>query len=112
MCPITQLPLFQVSFCPHECFINTKADLGACRKIHDEAIKRQYDEAEYGPGKKRFEEEFLRFTNIMINDVERKIQKGKQRLLQHKGEAAQHHQQQQPQQSLAKVQEQINHLNE
>lgn len=98
---------FQVSFCPHECFINTKADLGACRKIHDDAIKRQYDEAEYGPSKKRYEEEFLRFTNNMIKTVEGKIQKGKQRLQQHKAEAPQ----QQPP-SLTKIQEQINVMNE
>lgn len=100
---------YLVSFCPHECFINTKADLGACRKIHDEAIKKQYDEAEFDSHKKRYEEEFLRFTNNMINDVQRKIEKGKQRLQQQKGELP--HQQQQ-QSALARAQEQINKMNE
>lgn len=97
---------YLVSFCPHECFINTKADLGACRKIHDESIKKQYDEAEFNSSKKRYEEEFIRFTNNMINDVQRKIQKGKQRLQQQQRETA-------PEpNSLAKIQEHINRLNE
>lgn len=83
--------------------------MGACRRIHDEAIKKMYDEAEYGPSKRRLEDEFQRFANNMIIDVDRKIQKGKQRLLQHKGEAAQP-----PQQPnhLSKIQEQLNKMNE
>ena len=28
-----------VQFCPHDLFTNTKADLGACGKIHDDALK-------------------------------------------------------------------------
>lgn len=95
-----------MSFCPHECFVNTKADLGACRKIHDEGIKKLYDEAEYGPSKRRFEDEFHRFANNMIVDVDRKIQKGKQRLLQHKSDAPS------PQQNLSKIQEQLNKMND
>ena len=29
-------------FCPHELFVNTRADLGPCKKIHDEAIRKEY----------------------------------------------------------------------
>ena len=28
-----------VQFCPHDLFTNTKADLGACPKIHDDSLK-------------------------------------------------------------------------
>ena len=28
-----------VHFCPHDLFTNTKADLGTCGKIHDDALK-------------------------------------------------------------------------
>jgi hypothetical protein len=28
-----------VQFCPHDLFTNTKADLGTCGKIHDDALK-------------------------------------------------------------------------
>ena len=31
-----------VQFCPHDLFTNTKADLGACGKIHDDALKVWY----------------------------------------------------------------------
>ena len=31
-----------VQFCPHDLFTNTKADLGACGKIHDDALKVRY----------------------------------------------------------------------
>ena len=29
-------------FCPHELFTNTRADLGPCKNIHDEGIRRDY----------------------------------------------------------------------
>jgi len=29
-------------FCPNELFVNTKADLGPCKKIHDENLRREY----------------------------------------------------------------------
>ncbi|KAK9761789.1 splicing factor, partial [Basidiobolus ranarum] len=70
---------FLVRFCPHELFINTKSDLGPCDKIHEEALKRDYQEAEdrekYG-----YEEEFYEYLQTLINDLDRKIRKGKERL--------------------------------
>ena len=35
-------------FCPHELFVNTRADLGPCKKIHDEAIRKEYQVNYYG----------------------------------------------------------------
>lgn len=70
---------FLVRFCPHELFTNTKADLGPCEKIHDERIRDAY--------RKNvkfecmgYEEDFVRFSQSMIADVERRIKRGRQRL--------------------------------
>lgn len=79
--------------------------MGNCRKLHDDNAKQQYDEAPIA-NKRRYEDEFLRFCNNMINEVDRKIQKGKQRL-QVKGEStpvAPPH--------VSRVQEQVDKLNE
>lgn len=73
---------YLVKFCPHDLFVNTKADLGQCPKLHDDEAKRLYDEEPRNSNKKRqYEDEFLRFCNNMVNEVDRKIQKGKMRLL-------------------------------
>lgn len=54
--------------------------------------------------KRHFEDEFLRFSNHMLNEVDRKITKGKQRLLlMNKGENAPVY--------VSKFQEQLNNLN-
>ncbi|XP_034484373.1 luc7-like protein 3 [Drosophila innubila] len=71
---------YNVKFCPHDLFINTRADLGPCVRIHDEEAKHLYEEARPSQRKRHTEDEFLRFCNVMLHDVDRKIQKGKQRL--------------------------------
>ncbi|XP_065165898.1 luc7-like protein 3 [Atheta coriaria] len=70
---------YLVKFCPHDLFVNTRADLGVCTKIHDEEVKKLFAE---GKSFKKilYQEEFVRFCQSMINDVDRKIIKGKQRL--------------------------------
>lgn len=60
--------------------MNTRADLGPCTKLHDEETKQQYQEATRCPRKIDIENEFIRFITNMINEVDRKIVKGKQRL--------------------------------
>lgn len=72
---------YLVKFCPHDLFVNTRADLGQCPKLHDDEAKRLFEEARYTARKRYYEDEFLRFSNHMINEVDRKIEKGKQRLL-------------------------------
>lgn len=62
-------------------FVNTRADLGQCPKVHDEEAKHLYEEARPSARKRHYEDEFLRFSNHMLNEVDRKITKGKQRLL-------------------------------
>jgi hypothetical protein len=72
---------YMVKFCPHDLFVNTRADLGTCPKLHDDEAKRLFDEARPSLRKTQYQDEFLRFCSNMINEVDRKIQKGKQRLL-------------------------------
>lgn len=94
---------FLVKFCPHDLFVNTRADLGQCPKVHDEEAKRLYEEARPSVRKRHFEDEFLRFSNHMLSEVDRKIAKGKQRLLlMNKGEPAPVY--------VSKFQEQLNNL--
>ncbi|SPP78803.1 luc7-like protein 3 [Drosophila guanche] len=95
---------YNVKFCPHDLFINTRADLGPCARIHDEEAKHLYEEAR--PARKRqYEDEFLRFCNVMLHDVDRKIQKGKQRL------QLMQRDQPPPSQQVSKHQDQLNTLN-
>ncbi|XP_050294571.1 luc7-like protein 3 [Anthonomus grandis grandis] len=72
---------FMVKFCPHDLFVNTRADLGPCLKTHDEEAKKLFEEAKKTHFKKiQYQEDFIRFCTSMLNDVERKIVKGRQRL--------------------------------
>ena len=76
-----------VKFCPHDLFVNTRADLGTCAKVHDEEARKMFSLGRTHR-KVHYQEEFIRFCTTMLNEVERKIQKGKQRLaLSGKGEA-------------------------
>lgn len=96
---------YLVKFCPHDLFVNTRADLGQCPKLHDDEAKRLYVEARPSVRKRNYEDEFLRFSNHMINEVDRKIAKGKQRLqLMNKSSDGS------PPVFVSKFQEQVNNL--
>lgn len=72
---------FMVKFCPHDLFVNTRADLGPCIKTHDEEAKKLFQDAKKNHHKKiQYQEDFIRFCSSMINEVEKKIVKGRQRL--------------------------------
>lgn len=71
--------LYMVKFCPHDLFVNTRADLGQCPKVHDDEVKALYEKSN-SYKKQQYEDEFIRFCQSMLNEVERKIIKGKQRL--------------------------------
>lgn len=68
-----------VKFCPHDLFVNTRADLGACSKVHDDEAKALFAKSN-SYKKQSYEDDFIRFSQSMLNEVERKIAKGKQRL--------------------------------
>uniref|UniRef100_A0A8W8JJ75 Luc7-like protein 3 n=2 Tax=Magallana gigas TaxID=29159 RepID=A0A8W8JJ75_MAGGI len=70
---------FLVNFCPHELFTNTRADLGPCTKLHDEALRKEYTKSSKS-GKMGYEDDFLRFLQGLISDVEKRIRRGHQRL--------------------------------
>jgi len=72
---------FLCQFCPHDLFTNTKADLGACPKIHDDELRRAYLEAPDGYKKQSCQDDFLRFSQRMLNDLGNKIKRAKERLL-------------------------------
>ncbi|CAL4087453.1 unnamed protein product, partial [Meganyctiphanes norvegica] len=70
---------FLVKFCAHDLFTNTKSDLGPCEKIHDEEIKKEFEKAN-SYRRAQFEDEFVRYAESMLTDVDKRIRKGKQRL--------------------------------
>lgn len=65
--------------CPHDLFNNTKADLGACKGLHDEDVRNQFRAL---PAYKRvpYEDEYTRFAQSLIGEIERKIRKSRDRL--------------------------------
>lgn len=70
---------YLVEFCPHDLFVNTRADLGPCTKIHDDELKKQYEKSSRF-GRLGYEEEYERFLRSLLNEVERKIRRGNERL--------------------------------
>jgi len=66
-------------FCPHELFVNTRADLGPCKKIHDEAIRKEYQTSD-DVFKLGYEERFYDFLTDCVVEVERRIKRNKMRL--------------------------------
>ena len=51
---------YLVRFCPHDLFHNTKADLGACPNLHDEAVRCKYEKEAPSYTRTKFEDEFLK----------------------------------------------------
>ncbi|GFS19830.1 LUC7-like protein 3 [Elysia marginata] len=70
---------FLCGFCPHELFTNTRADLGPCNKIHDDLFKKEYEKSSKYE-RCGYEEDFMRFLQSLITDVEKRIRRGHQRL--------------------------------
>lgn len=54
--------------------------MGPCHKVHDDFIKKNYEQNAPRREKMSFEDEFIRFCQTMLNDVERRIKRAKQRL--------------------------------
>jgi hypothetical protein len=66
-------------FCPHDLFVNTRADLGPCNKVHDEQLRAQYEKSSRH-GRLGYEDDYERFLRSLLMDVERKIKRGQERL--------------------------------
>ncbi|VDO24833.1 unnamed protein product [Haemonchus placei] len=72
---------FLVGFCLAEAFRNTKNDLGFCQyPIHDEALKKRYQESNRF-GRLGYEEKYFERLNRLHNEVRRKIEKNEARLV-------------------------------
>jgi len=70
---------FICGFCPSELFTNTKSDLGACNKNHDEGCKQEYQRyrsKEDYP----FEKEFITYLERLVDELDRRIKRGHERL--------------------------------
>ncbi|KAH0859123.1 hypothetical protein HID58_087384 [Brassica napus] len=74
---------YMVRFCPHDLFVNTKSDLGACSRIHDPKLKESFENSprhdSYVP---KFEAELVQFCEKLVNDLDRKVRRGRERLAQ------------------------------
>eukprot|EP00731_Ephydatia_muelleri_P023567 Em0015g1150a len=70
---------FLCGFCPSELFTNTKSDIGPCDKLHDERLKNMYQESERC-GKLGYEDEFLHYLEKLVRDLDRRIERGRERL--------------------------------
>ena len=68
-----------VAFCPSQLFTNTKSDLGACDKIHNDRLKERYQKVQ-DKNKYPYEAEFYDYLNKLISDLSRKIRQGNGRL--------------------------------
>jgi hypothetical protein len=65
--------------CPHELFTNTRSDLGPCPNLHDDDVKEAYDKCE-DKWKYPYEKDFMARMQKMVSDLDRRIDKGHQRL--------------------------------
>jgi hypothetical protein len=65
--------------CPHDLFVNTKADLGPCTKVHDDELRKQYEQSSRY-SKCGYEDDYERFLRSLLNDVEKKIKRNQERL--------------------------------
>lgn len=66
-------------FCPHDLFPNTKADLGLCRKIHDDKLVEEYRKSTRFE-RVGYESEMCDFLLELISDVDKRIKRGHARL--------------------------------
>jgi len=71
---------YLVNFCPNSLFTNTKADIGPCNLVHDDYLRKEYQTKATNREKRAFEDEFVRFCQHQLNEVDRKIKRAKQRL--------------------------------
>lgn len=60
-------------------FVNTKADLGICNLIHDEPLKREYQQSSRYE-KMGYEETWVEELEKIVGEVDKKIKRGHQRL--------------------------------
>lgn len=72
---------YLVGNCPHDLFTNTKNELGPCSKVHNEALKTEYNDAS-DEQKRRwgFDFDYMRDMQHHIDSCNRKIDSAQRRL--------------------------------
>jgi hypothetical protein len=71
--------LFIQGFCPHDLFTNTKSDLGLCKKLHDEACKREWASCE-DKSRYSYPSDMLKHLERLINDMDIKMERQQAKL--------------------------------
>lgn len=70
---------FLVKFCPHDLFVNTRANLGVCTKVHCDKAKAQFNKASIR-SKMHYEDKFVAFSTRIFDAIKRRIKISKQEL--------------------------------
>lgn len=74
---------YMIRFCPHDLFVNTRSDLGACPKIHDPKLKESFEKSpRHDSHVPKFEAELAHFCEKLVSDLDRKVRRGRERLEQ------------------------------
>ncbi|KAL5728278.1 hypothetical protein ACHQM5_001385 [Ranunculus cassubicifolius] len=74
---------YMIRFCPHDLFVNTRSDLGACPKIHDPKLKESFESSpRHDSHVPKFEAELFQFCEKLVMDLDRKVRRGRERLAQ------------------------------
>ncbi|CAA3005768.1 luc7 3 [Olea europaea subsp. europaea] len=72
-----------VRFCPHDLFVNTRSDLGACPKVHDLKLKESFEKSpRHDSHVPKFEAELAHYCEKLVADLDRKVRRGRERLAQ------------------------------
>ncbi|KAI8540269.1 hypothetical protein RHMOL_Rhmol09G0249900 [Rhododendron molle] len=72
---------YMVRFCPHDLFVNTRSDLGACPNIHDPKLKESFEkDPRHDAYVLRFEAELAHFCEKLVMDLDRRVRRGRERL--------------------------------
>jgi hypothetical protein len=73
--------LFIQGFCPNDLFTNTKSDLGLCKKLHDEACKREWNSSdEKEKSRYPYPSDMLKHLERLISEMDVKMEKQQAKL--------------------------------
>ncbi|CAI0404822.1 unnamed protein product [Linum tenue] len=76
-------PYYMARFCPHDLFVNTKSDLGACDRVHDPKLKESFEKSpRHDKFLLKFESELAQRCDKLVMDLDRRVRRGRERLAQ------------------------------
>lgn len=73
---------YNLGFCPHDLFVNTKSDLGPCDKEHDDKLRMDWEVESSADPKLllQYERKYLAYLERLLSDVDRRIRSHNDRL--------------------------------